>query len=161
MSNETTEVAAEPSAKKVWADESWAFLVLRLWLSARAIITGLQKFAGTNEAGEKTYGTTYYMAIPDAMKEAFSAQPLLPDFLTKPFYAVLGYALIGMGLMLLVGLGTRISLVLMGVLYTALTFGLILIGADDGISWLAIHIILVALALAYAKHNRLAILNKW
>lgn len=161
MSNETTEVAAEPSAKKAWADESWAFLVLRLWLSARAIITGLQKFAGTNEAGEKTYGTSYYMAIPDAMKEAFSAQPLLPDFLTKPFYAALGYGLIAVGLMLLVGIGTRISLVLMGVLYTALTFGLILIGADDGISWLGVHIILVALALAYAKHNRFAVLNKW
>ena len=112
MSNETTEVA-EPSAKKVWADESWAFLVLRLWLAARASITGLQKFAGTNEAGEKTYGTSYYMAIPDAMKEAFSAQPLLPDFLSKPFYAALGYGLIAVGLMLLVGLGTRIFAALM------------------------------------------------
>ena len=160
MSNETTEVA-EPSAKRAWTDETWAFLVLRLWLAARALATGLTKFGGTNEAGEKTYGFQYYSAIPDAMKEAFAAQPLLPDFLTKPFYAVLGYALIGLGLMLLVGLGTRISLVLMGVLYTALTFGLILLGADDGISWLAVHIILVALALAYAKHNRLAILNKW
>lgn len=161
MSNETTDVAEQTVEKKPWADESWAFLILRLWLAMRAIATGLQKFAGVNEAGEKTYGTQFYQAIPDALKDTFATQPLLPGFMTKPFYGVLGYALIALGIMLLAGIGTRISLFLMGVLYTALTFGLILIGADDGISWLAVHIVLVAMALAWAKHNRFAVLKKW
>ena len=42
-----------------------------------------------------------------------------------------------------------------------LTVGLILIHQDDGISWLGIHIALVALALMLAKHNQLALLKKW
>ncbi|MEI9866241.1 MAG: hypothetical protein WDN00_17135 [Limisphaerales bacterium] len=48
------------------------------------------------------------------------------------------------GFMLLVGLGTRLSLFVQGLIYIALTVGLILLGQNDGISWLGIHIALVA-----------------
>jgi thiosulfate dehydrogenase [quinone] large subunit len=63
--------------------------------------------------------------------------------------------------MLLLGLGTRLSLFVQGLIYIALTAGLILIRQDDGISWLGIHIALVAMALMLAKYNKLAILKKW
>ena len=63
--------------------------------------------------------------------------------------------------MLLIGLGTRISLFVQGLIYTALTVGLILIKQDDGISWLGIHIALVAFALVLAKNNKFALLKKW
>ena len=43
----------------------------------------------------------------------------------------------------------------------ALTVGLILIKQDDGISWLGIHIALVAFALMLAKHNKFTLLKKW
>jgi thiosulfate dehydrogenase [quinone] large subunit len=66
-----------------------------------------------------------------------------------------------MGLTLLLGLGTRISLFAMGLLYTSLTFGLILIKQDAGVAWLGIHIIMITAALALAKYNRFAILKKW
>jgi thiosulfate dehydrogenase [quinone] large subunit len=48
-----------------------------------------------------------------------------------------------------------------GLIYIALSAGLILIKQDDGVSWLAIHIALVAFALTLAKHNKLALLKKW
>ena len=63
--------------------------------------------------------------------------------------------------MLLLGLGTRLSLFLQGLLYIALTVGLILIKQDDGVAWLGIHIALITLALMLAKHNKLALLKKW
>jgi len=63
--------------------------------------------------------------------------------------------------MLLLGIGTRLSLFLQGVIYTALTIGLILIKQDDGISWLGIHIALVAFALTLVKHNQFALFKKW
>jgi thiosulfate dehydrogenase [quinone] large subunit len=63
--------------------------------------------------------------------------------------------------MLLVGIGTRISLMLQGLLYIVLTAGLILIKQDDGVAWLGIHVALVALALVLARHNRFTILRKW
>jgi thiosulfate dehydrogenase [quinone] large subunit len=49
----------------------------------------------------------------------------------------------------------------MGLVYTSLTFGLILIKQDAGIAWLGVHIIMVVMALALAKYNKFAILKKW
>ncbi len=161
-------------------DGTLAFLILRFWLAARAIVTGIEKFAGfkiKNEemvdaaTGEsmglmvdvkyKFYSMTNYAAIPDSLKSQFEREPLMPAAMTTPFYAVLGWALILLGVMLLAGIGTRISLFLQGLLYTGLTIGLILIKQDEGVAWLGIHVGLVALALTLAKHNRFSLLKKW
>jgi len=109
------------------------------------------------EIEKKVYGLSHYHAIPDSLQTKFAAEPLLPDFLTKIFYASLGPALLLLGLALILGIATRISLFLTGLLYTSLTLGLILIGQDQGVSWLAIHIGLVALALSLVDHNRFAV----
>lgn len=157
--------------------QNFAFLTLRLWLGGRALLTGLEKYsakittqeplldaAGTPDASgamveieKKVYGLSHYHAVPDSLQTKIGAEPLLPDFLTKPFYAALGPVLIITGLLLLIGVATRFSLFAMGLLYTALTLGLLLIGQDQGVSWLAIHIGLVAYALSLADHNRFSI----
>jgi thiosulfate dehydrogenase (quinone) large subunit len=163
-------------------DGTLAFLVLRLWLAMRAIVTGIEKFSGFHIKQEalidaetglpaasglmvdvkyKFYSLTNYAAIPQSMQDKFAKEPLLPAFTTTPFYAVLGWALILLGLMLLVGIGTRISLFLQGLLYIGLTVGLILIKQDDGVAWLGIHVALIALALTLAQHNRFSLLKKW
>jgi thiosulfate dehydrogenase [quinone] large subunit len=79
----------------------------------------------------------------------------------KPYDIVLGPALVILGIMLFVGIGTRISLFLQGLLYCSLTFGLILIRQDGGVAWLAAHMILIAYALTLAKHNKLAVMDKY
>jgi thiosulfate dehydrogenase [quinone] large subunit len=177
----TSEPAPTPSFKCAlcgWSNESWAFLILRLWLAMRAFLTGLQKYAGTetreiiqiNEFTEleetvtisyNTYGPSHYHAVPDSLKEAFAAQPLLPDFLTAPYYAVLGPALLVLGITLLLGVCVRTTLVLMGLLYISLTFGLILINQDGGIAWLGTHILLVVAALVLEKHKRLVVFARF
>jgi thiosulfate dehydrogenase [quinone] large subunit len=156
---------------------NFAFLTLRLWLGGRALITGLEKYsakittqeplldaAGAPDASgamveieKKVYGLSHYHAVPESLQTKLGAEPLLPDFLTKPFYAALGPVLIITGLLLIIGVATRLSLFAMGVLYTSLTVGLILIGQDQGVSWLAIHIGLVAMALNLADDNRFAV----
>jgi len=153
---------------------SFAFLTLRLWLGMRALITGLEKFSDSRtiqipllgsdgqpdpsgamvEVTEKFYAFSSYHAVPDSLHTALSREPLLPGFLTTPFYALLGWALIAFGVMLLAGAFTRISLVAMGVIYMALTVGLILIKQDPGVAWLAIHVGLIAYALTLSRHNR-------
>jgi len=163
-------------------DFTLAFLLLRGWLGVRAILTGIEKFSAFKtiqkpfvdpvtgmvdpsgamvEVKQKFYSLTNYSAIPQSLKDKFATEPLLPHAMTTPFYAVLGWALIVVGIMLLTGLGTRISLVIQGVIYIALTVGLILIKQDDGVAWLAIHMALVALALMLARHNRFSLLRKW
>jgi thiosulfate dehydrogenase (quinone) large subunit len=159
-----------------------AFLVLRLWLAVRAIVTGIEKFGAYKttqrpvidevtkmedptglmfEVKEKYYSLTNYSGIPPSLKEKFSHEPLLPHSLLTAFDYMLGPVLILTGLSLLIGLGTRVSLFAQGLLYVMLTVGLILIHQDDGISWLGIHVALVAFALILAKHNKFAILAKW
>ena len=160
---------------------SCAFLLLRLWLAMRAIATGLEKFAGKvteqkpllDEFGQpdingtmvavdhKVYALKYYQGIPAALQSKFAAEPFLPAFLMKPYAATLGYALIISGLMLLLGIGTRTSLFIQGLIYVSLSFGLVLINESGGVAWLGIHLLLVVGALVLAQHNRFALLKRW
>jgi len=48
-----------------------------------------------------------------------------------------------------------------GLIYIALSVGLILINQPDGIAWLGIHVALIAFALMLAKYNKLTLLKKW
>ncbi|MDR0532560.1 MAG: hypothetical protein LBH01_01245 [Verrucomicrobiales bacterium] len=157
--------------------ETLGFFVLRGWLGVRALLTGIEKFSGTKtvteallgadgqpdpsgamvEVDKKVYGLSHYHAIPESFQTSFSNQPLMPDFLMKPFCWALGPLLIILGLTLLLGIKTRLSLAVQGVLYIMLTSGFILINQDAGIAWLGIHIVLIALALKWEKYNRLTI----
>jgi thiosulfate dehydrogenase [quinone] large subunit len=160
---------------------SCAFLLLRLWLGMRAIVTGLDKFAGRvseqkpllDEFGQpdingamvavehKVYALKYYQGIPAALQSKFAAEPLLPAFLLKPYGALLGYALIIAGLTLVLGIATRTSLFIHGLIYVSLTFGLVLINESGGVAWLGIHLLLVVAALRLARHDRFALTKRW
>jgi thiosulfate dehydrogenase [quinone] large subunit len=163
-------------------DYSLAFIILRLWLGIRAILAGIEKFGAyqtiqkplidpmtgqpdpsgvLQNVNVKFYAFTNYTGVPTSFKERFTNEPLLPNFTLSLFNHLLGPALIITGAMLLLGLGTRLSLFVQGLIYTALTIGLILIQQQDGVAWLGIHIALVAFALMLARHNKFALLKKW
>jgi len=163
-------------------DYTLAFWVLRGWLAIRAIFTGIEKFGAYKtvqqplldpatgqpdasgamvELKVKFYSLANYSGVPAGLKGKFANEALLPPFALNLFDHLLGPALIVTGVMLLLGLGTRVSLFVQGLIYIALTVGLVLIHQDDGVSWLGIHIALVAFALVLAKHNKLALLKKW
>lgn len=176
-----SETTDKKSLFQGWTDETLAFLILRAWIAVRAIITGLEKWAGSAvmkvplkdelgmldpsgamvETKVKVYGFANYHGIPEVLAKKFAGEPLLPGFMMTPYVTVLGPALIILGLMLLLGIGTRISLFLQGLLYVSLTLGLILIHEDGGVAWLAAHMILIAYALTLAKHNKLAVMSKF
>jgi len=163
-------------------DYSLAFLILRIWLGLRALLAGVEKFGAYKTVQQplldpttgqpdasgalvdvklKFYSLANYSGIPAGLKTKFASEALLPNFALTAFDKLLGPALIIAGVMLLIGLGTRASLMLQGLIYIALSVGLILINQPDGIAWLGIHVALVAFALVLAKHNKLALLKKW
>ena len=173
---------AQTNCSACTTDFTLAFLVLRGWLAVRAILAGIEKFSAFKtiqkpfvdpttgmedpsgamvEIKQKFYSLTNYSGVPQSLKDKFATEPLLPHAATTPFYGVLGFGLIALGVMLLLGIGTRISLFLQGILYIMLTVGLILIKQEDGVAWLGVHIALVAFALALAKYNRFTLLKKW
>ncbi len=159
---------------------TFSMLLLRIWLGIRSLQTGIEKFAGvkmsetavtidgapntyglTESTGEKAYALSNYHGVPQALYEKFAGEPLIPGFFLTIYDFVLGPALLILGLTLLLGVASRISLFAMGLLYTSLTFGLILLKQDAGIAWLGTHIILIVMALVLAKYNRFTIMNKW
>lgn len=177
----STEIKVLPVQKVAW-DFTLAFLALRLWLGARALFVGIQKFAayksiamplidpstGQPDASGvmvnvsvKSYALSNYAGIPVALRDKFAHDPLFPKFALTLFDRMLGPAFILTGIMLIIGLGTRLSLVIQGLLFIALTIGLVLIDANDGVAYLGIHIGLVAAAFLLVQHNRFAVLKKW
>jgi len=163
-------------------DYSLAFWVLRLWLGVRALLAGIEKFGiyksvampvldpttGQPDASGvminvnvKNYALANYSGVPGALKDKFTHEPLLPHFALNVFDHILGPLFILTGIMLLIGLGTRISLFVQALLYLALTVGLILLDKPDGITYLGVHVALVAFALVLVQHNKLALLKKW
>lgn len=181
--NNSTETKSDGSATSqcCHCDYSLAFLLLRGWLGIRALLAGVEKYGayksvqkplldehGQPDAGGaviemkvKFYDLANYHGIPATLKAKFENEALLPAFSLNLFDKLLGPALIAAGVMLLLGLGTRTSLFVQGVIYIALSVGLILINQPDGIAWLGIHVALVAMALMLAKNNKLALLKKW
>jgi thiosulfate dehydrogenase [quinone] large subunit len=99
--------------------------------------------------------------VPAGLYDKLADEPLIPLWSLHIYDLVLGPALIILGLTLLLGIGTRISLFAMGLLYTSLTFGLILLKQDAGVAWLGVHMVIIMLALMLSKHNRFTILRNW
>lgn len=170
-----------PGRAAQW-DYTFAFWALRLWLGFRALFVGVQKYAaykataiplidpttGQPDASGvmvnisvKSYALANYAGIPVGLRDKFAHEPLFPAFVLTVFDKTLGPLFILTGIMLIIGLGTRVSLLIQGALFVALTVGLVLIDQNDGVAWLGIHIGLVAGAFLLARYNRFAVLRKW
>ena len=160
---------------------TFAFWILRVWLGLRALLTGLEKYAGKvteqqpllDEFGEpdlngamvevshKVYGFAHYHGLPAPLGDKFAAEPLLPAWSLSLYDKLLGPALILFGVTLLLGIAPRLTLFAQGLLYCSLSVGLILINESGGVAWLGIHVLLIVAALRLVQHDRLALLPKW
>lgn len=179
--SELSDKKPETGQRVLW-DYTFAFLALRLWLGVRALFVGLEKFAayksvavplidpttGQPDASGvminesiKSYAWSSYAGMAQSLRDKFAHDPLFPKFAITAFDRMLGPAFILTGIMLIIGLGTRISLLAQALIYIALTVGLVLIDQNDGVAFLGIHIGLVAAAFVLAQHNRFAVLKKW
>src|SRR5271154_3426526 len=88
-----------------------AFLVLRLWLGVRALLTGIEKFGAYANIQKplidpttgqpdpsgvlvnvsvKYYSLTNYAGVPPSLKDRFVNEPLLPQFSLAAFDHLLG-----------------------------------------------------------------------
>jgi thiosulfate dehydrogenase (quinone) large subunit len=158
-----------------------AFWTLRLWLAIRAILTGLDKYAGTvreqvpllDEFGQpdingtmvdverKVYGLSHYAGLPKPLADRLAAEPLMPGWALSAYGTLLGPLLILGGLALLLGVAPRITLFVHGLIYVSLSVGMILLNENSGIAWLAIHVLMVAAALRLVAHDRYSLLPRW
>ncbi len=131
---------------------TYAFLLLRLFLALRALMSCIEKF----ESGG-TYSVANYTTNMTRMATGITGASFLPLWATKAFALPLGYLLGVLGVALLLGLKTRLTLVVMGLLYIALAFGLMAVQQGDGVAWLGVYLLTVVAALALVRYNRFAI----
>lgn len=173
MASEENPSSGDTPSRRI-SPRTLAFLVLRLWIGAVAVASGLAKFAQSQkvfeenpETGEmsastlRSYSTEYYVGAPAREFDQLLGDPLLPDWVLNTFYYALGPSLIFFGITLLLGLGTRISLFALGLIFIVLTFGLALIDTSGSAGILGIYILAIAAALALADDNRFCLLQKF
>jgi len=131
---------------------TFAFLLLRLFLALRALMSCVEKF----ESGGAYSFQNYYTNM-SRMATGITGASFLPLWATKSFALPLGYILGVLGVMLLLGLKTRLALLLSGLLYVALAFGLMAVQQSDGVAWLGVYVGLTVAALTLVRHNRFAL----
>jgi thiosulfate dehydrogenase (quinone) large subunit len=133
-------------------DHSAAFLLLRLFLGLRTLLAGIEKFESKG-----TYSLANYSENMGRMAQGITGASFLPIWMTKTFALSLGYVLVVLGVALLLGLKTRVTLFLGGLVYVGLSFGLMAVQESEGVSWLGLHVGLFAAALVLSKHERFAV----
>jgi thiosulfate dehydrogenase [quinone] large subunit len=131
-----------------------AFLLLRLWLGLRTLLAGVEKF----ESGG-TYSFENYYKNMGRMAQGITSASFMPLWMTKNFAHTLGYALVVLGLCVLLGVKSRLSLFATGLLYVGLSFGLMAVQEGEGVAWLGMHMVMIAGALVLVRYERFAILG--
>jgi len=142
-----------PPAFRPRSEYTSAFLLLRLFLGLRTLFAGIEKFEGKG-----SYSFANYSENMGRMAQGITGASFLPLWATRSFALSLGFLLTLLGLALLLGLKTRCTLVLTGLVYASLAFGLMAVQESEGVTLLATHIGLIAGALVLVRHNRFALL---
>lgn len=147
-----SENSAPNSSSTSRCDYTAAFLLLRLWLGLRTLMAGVEKFESSG-----SYSFENYYKNMGRMAQGITSSSFMPLWMTKTFAMSLGYLLIVFGVALLLGLKTRASLFLTGLLYVGLSFGLMAVQEADGVAWLGMHIVMFSGALFLVRYNRFAL----
>ncbi|PSL48889.1 thiosulfate dehydrogenase [quinone] large subunit [Chitinophaga niastensis] len=119
------------------------FLLLRLAVAASMFGHGLVRLPKLN--GFSTW-----------MVKSFE-KSMLPDFMVVPFSYALPIAEFVIGLLLLAGLFTRISLIGGGIVMVILIFGTAMIENWDALPSQLIHAAFFAVLLAFIRYNTIAV----
>jgi thiosulfate dehydrogenase [quinone] large subunit len=142
--------ASSPAASR--REYTWAFLILRLFLGLRTFLEGLEKFEKNG-----TYSFANYHENTGRMAQGITGASFLPLWATRGYAHALGYVLLVLGAALLLGVRTRMTLILTGLLYVSLSFGLMAVQENEGVAWLGLYIGLIAGALVLVRHDRFAL----
>lgn len=129
-----------------------AFLLLRLFLGLRTLLAGVEKFEAN-----KSFSLSNYSENMVRMATGISNYSLIPLWAAKMFALSLGFLLVIIGAAVLLGIKSRISLFLGGLLYVGLAFGLMAVQEGDGVAWLGMQVLMFSVALVLVRNDRLAL----
>jgi hypothetical protein len=131
-------------------DWACAHLILRLWVGLRLLLAGLDKM---RQKGGDGFGFEWIEKSMAPIVDNMTQYALMPSWAIKPYAMVLPYALLVTGVWCILGLCNRIGLLLGGLVFVSLGFGLMALPDDDQAVYRGIEVILTALALMTSAHN--------
>ena len=134
-------------------DYTAAYTLLRLFLGLRTLLAGVEKFEAN-----KSYSLANYSENMGRMAQGISNNSFIPLTLANLFAMSLGYLLTILGLAILLGLKTRLTLFVAGLLYVGLGFGLMAVQEGEGVAWIGMQVLMFAAALVLVRHERFALL---
>ena len=138
-----------------WSAETWAFLSLRLFLGLRFLLAGLGKF----KSDGKYSFSNYYDGFVARVSESFATKTDLWSILYSPYLHAIAYIETILGLLILLGVRTKHALALTALTYVSLAYGKMLQGDIATVNGIATHLLLVAAALYFVRHNKLELLR--
>jgi thiosulfate dehydrogenase (quinone) large subunit len=141
-----------PVNSAVRCEYTAAFLLLRLFLGMRTLLAGLEKFEAN-----KGYSMENYSANMSRMAKGISEFSFIPVWAANMFAQSLGFLLLIVGVAILLGIKSRVSLFVGGLLYVGLAFGLAAVQEGEGVAWLGMQVMMFAFALVLARNERFAL----
>src|ERR1044072_8600024 len=134
--NETS-ASNVPVNSAVRCEYTAAFLLLRLFLGMRTFLAGLEKFEAN-----KGYSMENYSANMARMAKGISEYSFIPVWAGNIFAQSLGFLLLILRAPVLLGLETRWTLFLGGLVYTGLAFGLAAVQEGEGVAWIGMQVLM-------------------
>lgn len=147
-----TETPASNSSITVRGDHTLAYLLLRLFLGLRTLMAGLEKFEAN-----RSFSTANYSENMTRMATGISNNSVIPLWAAKAFALPLGYLLTILGLALILGVKSRITLFVTGLVYVGLGFGLMAVQEGEGVAWIGMQVLMFAFALMLVRNERFAV----
>lgn len=175
MSEVTISETPVVKVKVPWTGATCGFLLIRLWVGFRMLLSGVDKFEKDGELSLETYAATteslknliveHGRILDSTMRSFFTLLPFWDEtpawaertmaFCVNAFAYSLGWVLLVNGVLLILGIFSRFNLFLAGLIYLGLSIGLMSLPDEQGVAWLAIHMGLVAIGLSMSRYSKL------
>lgn len=158
MSDTSSAASSRPASSNANAlssgplEYTGAFLLLRLFLGLRTLLAGVEKYEAN-----KSYSFSIYYENMNRMAAGISNNSFIPLWAAKFYATSLGYLLILLGLAVLLGIKSRISLFVTGLVYVSLGFGLMAVQEGEGVAWIGMQVLMFAAAMMLVRHDRFAV----
>jgi len=133
-----------------------AHLLLRLWVSLRLFMAGLDKFRSGN-GPDTTFSLENYDKKSTAIAKLMSTNSFLPEAMCNAYAHSIGYILVIVGIWVALGIFSSLGLLAAGFTVLSLGFGLAALPDDTEVVYIGIHILVVAAALATAKARQFSL----
>jgi uncharacterized membrane protein YphA (DoxX/SURF4 family) len=142
-------------------DLAFANLTLRLWVALRLVMAGVDKFRSGDGAAAvfsmENYEKKSGLIATLMTKNSFLPSIMSPEMINTYAHSI-GYALIGVGAWVLIGLLSEFALVAAGLTFISLGFGLAALPDDMELTAnIGTGIVITALALMTNRHGFLSV----